>query len=105
MSRFMRMMVLFDLPVKTKIQRRVATKFRNFLLKDGYFMFQYSVYCRVCNGLDDVEKHRARLFDNKPENGCIRLLVMTEKQFERMDVIVGDYVKYENDEPTELSVF
>lgn len=105
MSKFMRMMVLFDLPVKTKIQRRVATRFRNFLLKDGYFMLQYSVYCRVCNGIDDVEKHRTRLFDNKPENGCIRLLVMTEKQFERMDIIVGDYVKYENDEPTELSVF
>ncbi len=105
MSKFMRIMVFFDLPVKTKIQRRVATRFRNFLLKDGYFMLQYSVYCRVCNGIDDVEKHRIRLMDNKPENGCIRLLVMTEKQFERMDVIVGDYVKYENDEPTELSVF
>ena len=57
----MRMMVFFDLPVKTKRQRRVATRFRNFLLKDGYFMVQYSVYCRVCNGLDAVEKHKQRI--------------------------------------------
>lgn len=105
MNKFMRMMVFFDLPVKTKIQRRVATRFRNFLLRDGYFMMQYSVYCRVCNGLDAVEMHKKRLNENKPDNGCVRLLVLTEKQFERMDIIIGNYVKYEDDKPSELSVF
>ena len=98
-------MVFFDLPVKTKIQRRVATKFRSFLLKDGYFMMQYSVYCRVCNGIDAVEQHKKRLEENKPDNGCVRLLVLTEKQFERMEIIIGDYVKYEDDTPSNLSVF
>ena len=105
MNRFMRMMVFFDLPVKTKIQRRVATRFRSFLLKDGYFMMQYSVYCRVCNGIDAVEQHKKRLEENKPDNGCVRLLVLTEKQFERMEIIIGDYVKYEDDTPSNLSVF
>ena len=100
----MRMMVFFDLPVKTKAERRVATKFRNFLLKDGYFMVQYSVYCRVCNGMDSVEKHRKRLHDNKPDNGSVRMLVVTEKQFERIDVIVGRYVPHEEDKPSELTV-
>ena len=98
-------MVFFDLPVKTKIQRRVATKFRSFLLKDGYFMMQYSVYCRVCNGIDAVEQHKKRLEENKPDNGCVRLLVLTEKQFERMEIIIGDYVKYEDDTPSDISVF
>ena len=98
-------MVFFDLPVKTKIQRRVATKFRSFLLKDGYFMMQYSVYCRVCNGIDAVEQHKKRLEENKPDNGCVRLLVLTEKQFERMEIIIGNYVKYEDDTPSNLSVF
>ena len=99
------MMVFFDLPVKTKIQRRVATRFRSFLLKGGYFMMQYSVYCRVCNGIDAVEQHKKRLEENKPDNGCVRLLVLTEKQFERMEIIIGDYVKYEDDTPSDLSVF
>ena len=36
MNKFMRIMVFFDLPVKTKTQRREATRFRNFLLMDGY---------------------------------------------------------------------
>lgn len=105
MNKFMRMMVFFDLPVKTKIQRKVATKFRSFLLKDGYFMMQYSVYCRVCNGIDTVEQHKKRLEENKPDNGCVRLLVLTEKQFERMEIIIGNYVKYEDDTPSNLSVF
>ena len=105
MNKFMRMMVFFDLPVKTKRQRRVATRFRSFLLKDGYFMMQYSVYCRVCNGLDAVEMHKQRLNENKPENGCVRLLILTEKQYERMDIIIGDYVKYEDDTPSDISVF
>ena len=98
-------MVFFDLPVKTKIQRRAATRFRSFLLKDGYFMMQYSVYCRVCNGIDAVEQHKKRLEENKPDNGCVRLLVLTEKQFERMDIIIGNYVKYEEEKPSELTVF
>ena len=98
-------MVFFDLPVKTKIQRRAATRFRSFLLKDGYFMMQYSVYCRVCNGIDAVEQHKKRLEENKPDNGCVRLLVLTEKQFERMEIIIGNYVKYEDDTPSNLSVF
>ena len=93
MNKFMRMMVFFDLSVKTKTQRRVATRFRNFLLKDGYFMVQFSVYCRVCNGYDDVEKHKARIRNNRPDNGSVRMLVVTEKQYEKMELIIGDLVK------------
>lgn len=89
MNRFMRMLVLFDLPVMTKRERRVATQFRNFLLKDGYYMVQYSVYARVCNGSDAVEKHRQRLKQNLPDNGSIRLLVITEKQYESVEILVG----------------
>ena len=49
MNRLMRILVMFDLPVKTKAERRSATQFRNFLVGDGYHMVQYSVYARVCN--------------------------------------------------------
>ena len=55
------MIVFFDLPVVTARERKAATKFRNFLLKDGYHMIQFSVYSRICNGMDSVEKHEARL--------------------------------------------
>lgn len=86
----MRLVVLFDLPVKTKKQRHDATAFRNFLLKDGYYMLQYSVYVRVCNGADAVQKHRARLQGHLPDNGAVRVMVITEKQYESIEILVGN---------------
>lgn len=86
----MRMLVFFDLPVGTPIERGRATRFRNFLLKDGYTMLQFSVYCRICNGLDAVEKHKQRLDAAVPPNGSVRLLVITEKQYEAMDILLGE---------------
>lgn len=85
----MRIIVFFDLPVKTKANRREATRFRNYLLNDGYHMLQYSVYARVCNGIDAVEKHRNRIKQNLPDNGAIRMLVITEKQYESIDILLG----------------
>ena len=85
----MRIIVLFDLPVKTKTQQKKATQFRNFLLRDGYYMIQFSVYVRICNGSDAVEKHRKRLYSAAPDNGSIRMITVTEKQFQSMDLILG----------------
>lgn len=85
----MRILVFFDLPVKTSGERREAARFRKFLLNDGYHMLQYSVYCRVCNGADAVEKHRARLRRNLPDNGAIRMLTITEKQFSSIEILLG----------------
>jgi len=95
MSKFMRMLVFFDLPVTKTEERKAATKFRNFLLKDGYYMVQFSVYSRVCNGNDAVEKHTKRLKASLPKNGSIRLLVITEKQYQNMVVLLGKMSKNE----------
>lgn len=106
MNKFMRMLVFFDIPVKTKRERRIAAAFRNFLLKDGYHMVQYSVYARVCNGMDAVQKHRSRLNTALPENGSVRLLVITVKQYETIEILVGNY--HEDDTPfvcEQLSIF
>ncbi|MCX8035123.1 MAG: CRISPR-associated endonuclease Cas2, partial [Candidatus Dojkabacteria bacterium] len=56
MSKYMRILVLFDLPVVTKKQRKIYARFRKALIKDGYDMIQFSVYQRICNGLDMVDK-------------------------------------------------
>ena len=90
MNRFMRILVFFDLPTKTAKNRHDAARFRSFLLNDGYHMMQYSIYARVCNGMDSVEKHRVRVRQNLPDNGSIRMLVITEKQFESIEVLLGN---------------
>ena len=106
MNRFMRILVFFDLPVKTKAERREATRFRNFLLHDGYYMLQYSVYVRICNGADAVEKHKARLRRCLPDNGAVRMLVITEKQYDSIEILLG--ALSEADEPfqcEQLTIF
>ena len=86
----MRLMVLFDLPVTSKEERSIANKFRHFLKADGYDMIQFSVYGRVINGADAVEKHLRRLSANLPPEGSVRALQLTEKQFAGMLVMVGE---------------
>lgn len=85
----MRIIVFFDLPVVKKKERKIYTKFRRFLLKDGYDMVQYSVYSRLCNGNDMTTKHLKRLEQSLPEKGSIRCLTITEKQYEDMKFLVG----------------
>ena len=53
-------------------------------------MVQYSVYARICNGMDAVNKHRQRIKQNLPDNGAIRLLVITEKQYESIEILLGN---------------
>ena len=91
MTKFMRMIVFFDLPVKEKAAQREAARFRKFLIEDGYLMVQYSVYSRVCNGYDAVKTHENRLKAHLPANGSVRLLTITEKQYESMQILLGEF--------------
>lgn len=85
----MRLMVMFDLPVARKTDRRHYQDFRKFLVNDGYHMMQFSVYSRVTSGLDGVEKHLKRLKANLPPKGSVRAMIVTEKQYESMLFLVG----------------
>ena len=85
----MRILVFFDLPVVKREDRKEYQNFRRFLLNDGYIMIQYSVYTRICNGSDGVEKHINRLKNNLPSKGSVRYLQITEKQYSEMKFLVG----------------
>jgi len=85
----MRLFVLFDLPVKTRADRKAYARFHKFLLRDGYDMIQLSVYARICNNPEAVETHVLRLQAHKPPDGSVRYMRVTEKQFTQMQVLVG----------------
>ena len=87
--------VFFDLPVTSKLQRAAATKFRNFLLNDGYMMIQWSVYGRVCRAQDAVDKHIRRVQDALPASGSVRALQVTDKQYSRMKILLGNQLSEE----------
>ena len=106
MNKLMLIPVFFDLPVKMPAERRNASRFRSFLLNDGYHMIQYSVYARVCNGVDAVQKHRERLKAGLPDNGSIRMLVITEKQYESIEILLGKLSRAdESFQCEQLSIF
>ena len=89
MSKFMRVMIFFDLPVKSKIERREATQFRNFLIKDGFYMIQFSLYGRLCNTIESAKIHENRVSANAPKSGSVRSMIVTEKQYSSMNILSG----------------
>lgn len=88
--RFMRLMVFFDLPTSNKRDRKEYALFRKFLLKNGFMMMQFSVYVRICKGVDMVDKYEKYVQDNLPQKGNIRTLIITNSQYERMKILLGD---------------
>ncbi|MDD4615645.1 MAG: CRISPR-associated endonuclease Cas2 [Alphaproteobacteria bacterium] len=75
------MMVMFDLPVMTAAERRTATKFRNFLLDQGFEMSQFSVYFRFCGERSNASTYVKAIKKNAPSGGRISILFFTDKQF------------------------
>ncbi len=83
-----RVICIFDLPVKTNNEKRAYRTFRKFLIKNGFQMLQYSVYIRTCPDRSFANKFYSRIKQNAPRKGDIQLLTITEKQFEDMIHIV-----------------
>lgn len=87
--RFMRVLVMFDLPVVSAHDRKEYTKFRKYLLKSGFLMLQESVYCKLVMNSTMADLLVENLRKNKPEKGVVQVLKITEKQYEKMEYIVG----------------
>ena len=85
----MRVLVLYDLPVKSSENIREYTKFRKYLLKTGFIMMQESVYCKLALNTTVANAIIDNLRKNRPEAGLVQVLTMTEKQFQKIEFIVG----------------
>lgn len=85
----MRMICMFDLPVETDEEKRAYRSFRKDLLREGFIMIQYSVYVRTCPSREYCNRLEKRIRKIIPKKGNIRLLVVTEKQYEDMKLLVG----------------
>ena len=85
----MRLVLFFDLPMTTRKEKRIYAHFRKYLIKNGYMMMQYSVYCKIFPNREAAVKHVNILRKNVPNAGQIRLLMVTEKQYAKIEIIVG----------------
>jgi CRISPR-associated protein Cas2 len=78
------MVVMFDLPVVEKAERKAATDFRNSLLDMGFQMSQFSVYMRFCTSVVQVDTYGKRVENALPLGGKVNILQFTDKQYERI---------------------
>lgn len=86
----MRILVLFDLPVTTIDNKRSYRIFRKYLLKNGFMMMQESVYCKIALNAVATDAVIKNVKLNLPSDGLVQLLTVTERQFSRMEVLVGE---------------
>ena len=88
----MRMLVLFDLPTETSVDRRNYRRFRKLLVDNGFLMMQESVYCKLLMNSTAQNAMAEIIRRGKPPKGIIQMLAVTEKQFAKMEYVVGEWV-------------
>ncbi|MBP5262048.1 MAG: CRISPR-associated endonuclease Cas2 [Clostridiales bacterium] len=87
----MRVIVFFDLPIETTENRRDYSRFRRMLIKNGFIMLQESVYCRMALNQNAALSISSTIKRNKPPKGLVQILVVTERQFSKMEYVVGEF--------------
>lgn len=88
--RFMRIIVMFDLPTITSEDNKQYRKFRKYLIKSGFMMLQESVYCKIAVNQSACHYIMNDVRRNKPPKGLVQMFSITEKQFQKMEILVGE---------------
>jgi len=96
---------MFDLPVDTKQARRAYTTFVKHLRRAGFTRLQYSVYARHSASKENAEVHIKRIEHNLPPSGEVRIVTVTDKQFERMRIFWGKRRMPPEPVPAQLELF
>lgn len=97
--------VMFDLPTDTKAARKEYTRFRKSLIEDGFTMMQYSVYIRHSSSDENAHVHASRVKSTLPDDGEVRIIKITDKQFGRIEVFFGKKRKPIEQAPLQLQFF
>lgn len=66
------------------------TKLRKFLLSDGYLRIASEVFMRITPTRRASEKHFRKLEEYSPKTGVVRVLRLTEKQYDKIYWLTGN---------------
>lgn len=86
----MRVIVMFDLPTDSSMDRRHYRWFRKYLIDEGFVMMQESIYTKICINMHAVKKVELNMKKNKPPKGIVQMMIVTERQFAGMKLVVGE---------------
>jgi CRISPR-associated protein Cas2 len=98
-------LVLFDLPTYTPEEKKIHAGFRKKLLKDGFEMFQFSIYLRHCMSHENADVHMKRVKAFLPKKGKVGILRITDKQFGMMEIFDGREAVEAKPPPQQLELF
>ena len=87
----MRVLVFFDLPTETLENKREYRKFHKLLIKNGFLMMQESVYSRMLITPSAGRTVLELIRKNRPSEGIVQVMTVTEKQFAGMEYITGEH--------------
>lgn len=96
---------MYDLPTETKKDRKAAAHFRKELMKDGFNMFQFSMYVRHSSSSENADVHKKRVKKLLPEHGKVGILQITDKQFGQMELFYGTKAQDLPKVPQQLELF
>ncbi len=103
--RVMWLLVLFDLPTETKKDKKAYALFRKNLIRDGFTMFQFSIYIRHCASMENAEVHKRRVKSFLPEFGKVGVICITDKQFGNIELFYGNKPHHPNAPGQQLELF
>lgn len=89
-DRIMRTIVFFDLPNIYAKDKRNYQLFRKFLINEGFIMMQESVYSRIVLNSQQGELLIERIKKHAPKKGIIQLLTITERQYAKIEYVIGE---------------
>ena len=98
-------LAMFDLPTNTKQERRDMTVFRKLLQSQGLFRMQFSVYARFCDNQRLKDTILRTIRQGVPQQGEVRLIYVTDKQYSEMLIFEGAVKKRSEPEPEQLTFF
>jgi CRISPR-associated protein Cas2 len=103
--RLMWMIVMFDLPVVARDERKAASAFRYALLDLGFSMSQFSVYMRFCSSSSQVDTYCRRVEEALPSGGRVNILQFTDRQYERIIAFKGKSKQAAKKAPDQFDLF
>ena len=89
-SRFMRVLVLFDMPVSSSAERKAYTHFRKFLIRNGFVMMQESVYSKIVPNVSVAKAVMNKVRREGTGKGLIQMMMITEKQYAQIELVAGE---------------
>ena len=99
------LIAMFDLPVKTKEDRREYMRFRQALLRSGFVMLQLSVYARFLPSEEASAVYRKTVRAALPPGGEVRLMAVTDHQYGKMEIYLQSKRKTPESPPAQLGLF